>query len=412
MNRTENPRLRRSPGRWQTLLRAVSALALSLSAAACSAPPPPLPHSVYVWQRQWDEPLRASLRQTRDLAASMRVLARQADPQGALLRTNVDLAALRELGLPVVAVVRLEGGMTATPLPLLLREVDTLLAEWRAAGLQVALEIDYDCASAKLVDYAQTLAALRRALPGPVTLSVTALPDWRRAAALDAVLAAVDYSVLQVHAVRSPAEGLFDAALAQQWIDEWSRRSAGKPFLVALPAYGARLKLDAAGVVEAVESEQPLSRRSAQTRELRVDPRAVASLIRTLQRRAYPNLAGFAWFRLPRENDTQAWSLRTLQAVIRDQPLRAALSAELQAQADGALDMYLHSSGNLDAALPARLRVHGDCSSGDGLGAYTFSRDADGAQFARAREGLLTAGRRQLVGWLRCRGAARVSVEE
>lgn len=385
-------------------------LGLSLIAAGCApTATPPLPHSVYVWQRHWDAPLHAALAQLPAFAASVRVLAHYGDARGTLRRVEVDLAALQRLGLPVVAVVRLEGGAGAAAPDELARTVRALLQDWRAAGLQVAVEIDYDCATARLAAYAQTLAALRRELPQLDTLSITALPDWRSAAELDALLAEVDYSVLQVHAVRSPAAGLFDAALALDWIEAWSRRSGRKPFLVALPAYGARLKLDADGAIEAVESEQPLPRRSAQSRELTVDPREVAALIAALRRRGYSNLAGLAWFRLPRASDERAWSLATLRAVIDGKPLQAQLQLQLKTQHNGAQDLLLHNAGTLDTTLPLRLRVDGDCPAGDGLGGYVLLRGAAGLQFERPAAAPLGAGRSTMAGWLRCNGEVRIT---
>ncbi len=406
--------MKHASGRRRMLHRVCASLlvAIVFLPAACSSPPSPLPHSVYIWQRSWDPSLVAAVGESRAFAASLRVLVLQVDRAGYVATSpDVDWDALKATGLPVIAVVRIDGSLTDDRLrgrvPGL---IDQELRRWRSEGHGAGtLEIDYDCATSKLADYARLLADIRATVLTSGTLSITALPAWRNAAELDAVLAQVDSSVLQVHAVRDPASGLFDPVPAAQWVADWSRRSANKPFLVALPAYGARLKLDLDGRIAAVESEQRLPQRSAGSRELKVDPREVAMLIAQLSARAYPNLAGFAWFRLPREGDERAWSLRTLRAVIEQQPLQSRLRIALQVAADGAQDLVLHSDGNLAVPLPARLRVDGDCSAADGVNGYIAVR-ADTLHFERTAEAELRAGGSRRIGWLRCRDPAQVRV--
>lgn len=385
---------------------------IALLPVACSLPPP-LPHSLYIWQRSWDPSLVAAVGESREFAASLRVLVLQVDRAGYVATSpEVNWNALKASGLPVTAVVRIDGSLPDGRLRERVPElIGQALHRWRSEGHgQGSLEIDYDCATAKLADYARLLADIRATVLKTGSLSITALPAWRNAPELDAVLAQVDSSVLQVHAVRDPASGLFDPVLAAQWTADWARRSANKPFLVALPAYGARLKLDHEGRIAAVESEQRLPQRSAGSRELKVDPREVAALVAQLNARAYPNLAGFAWFRLPREGDERAWSLRTLRAVIQRRPLQSHLRIALQAQDNGAQDLVLHSDGNLDAPLPARLRIDGDCGVADGANGYIAVR-RETLYFDRSAEADLRAGGSRRIGWLRCRDPAQVRIE-
>ena len=113
-------------------------------------------------------------------------------------------------------VVRIEGARGPLAVPALWAELEPLLARWRAGGVDVAgIEIDHDCATAALDDYASWLRELRDAMPRDLKLSVTALPSWLESPALDQVLGAVDDSVLQVHAVQRPDHALFDAASAR-----------------------------------------------------------------------------------------------------------------------------------------------------------------------------------------------------
>ena len=398
-------RIRASRRRIATLL----ALSVLLLCTACNrTAPTALPHGVYVWQRRWDARLAEAVNEARSFAGSLRVLALQYDG-GRYVETRVDWNAVRATGLPVTVVVRIDG--TRNPVPD--GFVDRLRMHGRAwaerGGGRFDLEIDYDCGTAQLESYAHLLRRIRAGIPAIRSLSITALPAWRDAAALDDVLAAVDVSVLQVHAVSRPDEGLFDGAQARRWVDDWARRSGAKPFLVALPAYGARLKLDLDGTVAAVESEQRLPARSASSRELRVDPREIAAWLDDLRAHGYPNLAGIVWFRLPRDGDERTWALRTLHAVVTGQPLQPALRVATRVRDNGAIDVSLHSEGSIDAPPPAALTVDGNCSAGDGANGYRLARGSRW-RFEHTAAEPLRAGSGRLVGWLRCADPAQVRV--
>jgi hypothetical protein len=364
--------------------------------------PAPLAQGAYVWQRSWDDQLRDSLRGSQDYLSYLAVLGLQRDAQGNWIEPAVDLAALARDGRPLELVVRLDGSAPDWPVQELAVRIQRVLQRWHAAGLAPALQLDHDCASARLGEYAAALQQLRRALPPGLRMDITGLPAWLPSAQLDALLAATDGSIVQVHAVQSPTDGLFDARLARGWVQAWARRSGAKPFRVALPAYGARLKLDADGDVEAVESEQPLPRRSAQSRELKVDPRVVTEFLHWLRGAGLSNLRGVIWFRLPRAGDSRAWAPLTLRAVTRGEPLAAQLTARWQTQSGGAQDLHVFNAGTLDAVLPARLELTGDCSAADALEGYRVRREGARWVFERTRDGELRAGRARALGWLRC----------
>ncbi|MBL8298279.1 MAG: DUF3142 domain-containing protein [Rhodanobacteraceae bacterium] len=385
--------------------------ALLAAPSAANLASPPLTHSVYVWQRVWDAALRQSIAESPTFATSLRVLALQFG-SGRVVKPGIDWAALRATGLPVTLVARVDGAAALSP-----DEQDRFLAALRelaetakAQGWdRFDLEIDHDCATAQLAAYAQLLARVRASIGSLDSLSITALPAWRAAPALSAVLAQTDASVLQVHAVSDPARGLFDGRQAQRWVAEWALRSGEKPFLVALPAYGARLKLDHQGALVAVESEQRLPARSASAREIHVDPREIAAWLGELRARGYPNLAGIAWFRLPHAADQRAWALRTLRAVITGQPLQSTLRVATPLRDNGAIDVSLHSDGSIDAEPPAALVVDGNCSAGDAANGYRLVRGTPW-RFEHTASAPLRAGSGRVVGWLRCADPAQVRV--
>ncbi|MET7141432.1 DUF3142 domain-containing protein [Xanthomonas sp. PPL139] len=386
-----------------SLRRALLGLSLLLGGCAASAPAP-LEQQVYVWQRQWSGAHAVALAQTRADFAALRVLALQAHPRAGWGRAAVDLRQLAADGRPVIAVVRLDGQLPALDATRIDVEVLQVVRRWRAAGVALrGVEIDHDCATARLPAYAALLRQLRGALPAELTLSITALPAWLESSALTLLLRTVDSSVLQVHAVNAPATGLFDPVQARRWTDRYAQRSA-TPFWLALPAYGVALVDSAdADVAPLVESEAPLAARGTR-HELRVSPQQLAAFVAALRDRRPPHLAGLVWFRLPLPGDRRAWPLATLQAVVHGRPLHAAV--QVQASGTGPVyDLSLTNHGNTAAAPPQHVVLHGSaCEAGDALGDYRLQLPAQAPRFDRTTASPpLAAGERRALGWVRCR---------
>lgn len=216
------------------------------------------------------------------------------------------------------------------------------------------------------------------------------------------MLKAVDSSVLQLHSVQSPGTGLFDPTLARRWSRQYAL-IAPHPFYLALPAYGSAL-IAAPGQPASVESESPLWI-AAEKQELSVSPQQIDTFIRKLEQQPPHHFSGIVWFRLPLDNDTRAWSLSTLAAVIRHQPLTSrwqwlALPDKASASAESTLyELAIKNTGNIDAPLPAKITLTTeDCLAADGAGSYRFSEQT----FSLTAPALLRAGRTQAIGWARC----------
>lgn len=376
-------------------------LLLLLSLSACEPTPQKVfDQQLYIWQRQWRPAHAEALARTRAEFSTLRVLALQAQPQEGWTRARIDPAMLKADGRPIIAVVRLDGQLPQLDGPAIHGQIQRLLSDWQAAGLAVmGVEIDHDCASARLPAYAELLTELRQELPAQLKLSITALPAWLVSPQLEQLLSSVDSSVLQVHAVSNPAQGLFAPQTALRWAQAYAARSP-KPFYLALPAYGVGL-IETDSGAPLVESEAALNSR-APRRELQAEPRQVASLIRALQAAPPRQLAGLIWFRLPLAGDRRAWPLRTLQAVASGRPLRADLRVAISRS--GALsELVLHNQGNLSGALPAQIELSvNDCDSADALGGYRLQRSANRLVWLRQSPGQLAAGQRLALGWARC----------
>ncbi|WP_085647132.1 MULTISPECIES: DUF3142 domain-containing protein [unclassified Pseudomonas] len=378
-----------------------SALVAVLLLCACERQDAvPLDQQLYVWQRQWTPAHELALNDSRNDFSTLRVLALQAFPNAGWSRARVDSALLRRDARPLIAVIRLDGQLKALDPQAVTAQILQVLADWQGQGLTLAgIEIDHDAGNARLPAYIGFLAHLRTALPANLPLSITALPAWLDSPQLPALLATVDSSVLQVHAVSDPRRGLFDSEQARRWAKAWGRVT-DKPFYLALPAYGVALLADVDGA-PVVESEVPLER-GGQRRELLADPQQLSRLANELREDRPAHLAGLIWFRLPLANDRRAWSLSTLRAVARGDALSSHLGVVFTEQ-NGLQDIALRNVGNLDSAWPARITVKArGCEGADALAGYALQQTADLLTFTRLRDGRLPAGGQRAIGWARC----------
>ncbi|MEZ4403557.1 MAG: DUF3142 domain-containing protein [Kofleriaceae bacterium] len=362
--------------RWAPMMRLALACTLAaigaLATVAPPVPPParatPLTHDAYVWQRRWTDAVRTSVGAAPAEVAGLRVLLLDQAADGAAAWPAVDAASLRAAGRPVTAVVRLDGARLPATVPL--AEVLARVDAWRAAGAPVVgVEIDHDCATAALPDYARWLAAVR--LPPALRLSVTALPAWAASPALPRVAAAVDELVLQVHAVRAPR--LFEPAQARRDLVRFAEVVPATQLRVALPTYDTVIR----------------------GRLVRSDPAEVAGFVRWLGQRGAPAVRGVVWFRLPVDGDARAWPASTLAAVMAGHAPRSTVVVQVRPTGPGRADLVLTNPGPAPAPWPD-LRVDGRVSGVELLGYQP--RPAPGRTFTAPRR-QLAAGASTVIGW-------------
>ncbi|AEV65853.1 DUF3142 domain-containing protein [Pseudomonas ogarae] len=382
------------------LFRLSLALVVLLLGGCEQSPAPALDQQLYIWQRQWTPAHALALRQSQGDFSSLRVLALQAFPGAGWSRARIDPALLKADGRPLIAVIRLDGQLKALEQNEVIAQIQQVLGDWRAQGLApVGVEIDHDAGNARLTAYEKFLGQLRQVLPANVRLSITALPAWLDSPALPGLLQMVDSSVLQVHAVSDPRQGLFDPKQARHWAQRWSDVTT-RPFYLALPAYGVALLTQESGA-PVVESEVPIDR-GGERRELLADPQQVAGLAADLRADPPKHLAGLIWFRLPLAGDRRAWSLTTLGAVARGDNLDSRLALQWGEQG-GLYDIRLVNQGNLDSPWPQRLTLAvGACDGVDALAGYTLQQTPGLLTFTRIQEGRLAAGSQRAIGWARC----------
>ncbi|NUT86568.1 DUF3142 domain-containing protein [Pseudomonas corrugata] len=384
-----------------TFLFRTSLALVALLLQGCEQPPAvPLDQQLYIWQRQWTPAHASALRQSHQDFSSLRVLALQAFPRAGWSRARIDPALLKADGRPLIAVIRLDGQLGTLDRDEVIAQIQQVLSDWQAQGLTpVGVEIDHDAGNARLPAYGTFLSQLRQTLPSTLRLSITALPAWLDSPALPGLLETVDSSVLQVHAVSDPRQGLFDPKQARHWAERWSKVTR-RPFYLALPAYGVALLTQESGA-PVVESEVPIDR-GGERLELLADPQQVAGLAAELRAEPPKHLAGLIWFRLPLAGDRRVWSLTTLGAVARGDKLDSRLALEVE-EKDGLYDIRLANRGNLDSPWPQRVTLAvGACDGVDALAGYTLQQTPGLLTFTRIQEGRLAAGAQRAMGWARC----------
>ncbi len=424
-------------------------LALTLLAA----PHAPAGDGVYYWRMQRGdagERALASLALPGADETEARLLVAEVSREGGrpvVRRTDVaDSPSLRGLRHPVTCVVRVNrhGGDFAADTAWRSAVIDELVCArdaLRSAGTRVAeAQLDFDCPSARLRDYAGLLREARERLGREIRLSVTGMPSWLDAKDLTELLAAVDAWTLQVHLTELPGnaelgtrnseqEGsaahekqggdlrvpssdfrvslppLCDTAKAHRWI---ARADAlGRPFRIALPSYSYRVHFDAAGKFLGVENEQPKRfPGSVMARAWDPDTAAVAGLVRELRAAAPKHLTGLDWFRIPCDDDRFNLNAAAFAKLRRGEaPSPGKIALRVKRCDDGrTIDLSLSNEGELDADTPARVRADfgavGRPLAYDLPGSRRVS-ESDAALVVAPPEARLRPGESRALGWMR-----------
>jgi hypothetical protein len=385
----------RSTGRLLALI-----LGAGLLGTACDrGTSAPLAHYAYVWQREWTPATTDAMAQSAGFLGGWHVLLAETDGPEDWRSFMPRLPPAAPGQYSLTAVVRIDGRRQLEDADSLIPRLTHLL-DGQPPGQWRALEIDYDCPTRSLGVYADFLRRLRAGLPAGISLSVTALPAWLSSPRLADLLAVADESVLQVHSVLDPRRGLFDADLARGWVASFARRSA-RPFFVALPDYGSRVGWDPAGRIVSIVSEQPSPLNGPGQQELLSRPGDVARFLGTYRQGHPANLRGMVWFRLPVAGDQRVWSLRTLEAVVRDQPLLVRRSVAIEPDGMGAYQITIRNTGNIDGLVPRRVRTH-PCVAADAMAGYGVVHGTTSLSFVRQSDVLIRAGHSVAVGWTRC----------
>jgi hypothetical protein len=387
------------------------------------------PQQVYVWQRAWTEPVCDSVRAHATNFTELAVLAAEVSWKKDLprvVRAGVDYPMLAKIPCPAGLVLRVGplNGLLSENKPavnLLAELAAALVAEARTNQLEPAeLQIDYDCAESKLDDYRVWLAAVQHRL-APLPVTITALPSWLDSPAFARLAGAATNYVLQVHSLARPTDisspfTLCDPVVAKQAV--MRAGAMGVPFRVALPTYTYLVAFGVDGKFTGLSAETPRSAWPAgtQLREMSADPLAMGALARCLATNHPATMRGIIWYRLPVAVDNLNWRWPTLGAIVAGREPRESFHADAHRVEAGLVEISLVNDGELD--ISSRLTVAARWPAarliaGDGLHGFDLvEQNGFAAKFQNQTSNYrLSAGEKQIVGWLRLDQDREVQLE-
>lgn len=374
----------------------------------------------YIWQRAWDNRVKASVLDNTDNLDGLTVLFAEFHPSDSLdyFQADIDYEALKSSELPVTLALRLN----LTSDYSVARSFNSGFRSWvmktietaREKGIDpVSLEIDFDCPTSQLAGYSEALKDIRQYLDG-VPLSITVLPTWmQRPQAFLELVKATDHFVLQVHSIQRPQS--FDDTVTLCAPDQslkWANQAAsfGVPFHIALPTYAYRLAFDADGQLVEVSGENAslLQNPDWRYRVIRSDPKSMAGLVQSIESQAYPNCEGIIWYRLPIGGERYNWDVQTWQAVMNGSINEADWQAVAVPQEDGAVEIQIELKTATASRPPAEVRLtwtEGTALAWDGQRNYQVLTNTDHGLTWKWPSKMplpeLSAQTRWTIGWVR-----------
>ena len=380
----------------------------------------PLQQDVYVWQRAWNSGVTDSISRHGSNFNTVVPLAAEAIwERGAftIVQTQIDFESLKRSARKVGLALRIgaypgpyhgEG----EPIEGLGRSIAGWLAEAETHELKVSdVHIDFDCPDSQLAGYRLWIEALRKQVRAPIW--ITALPSWLNQAAFPQLAKAANGFILQVHSLNRPQNSserirICDPAKALQWAELAARLKV--PFKIALPTYGYQATYSADGkfLGASTEGPEPIWPRNSTQEVVRVEPMAMAELVRKWTDDRPALLAGIIWYRLPIEGDRFNWTWPTLTAVQQGRAPVKHWSISTRSREPGQFEVILDNDGELDLEELPGVRARwstGRLIAGDGLGGYELRESgATAVEFVARRNGgwhRIRAGESSIVGWLR-----------
>jgi hypothetical protein len=348
------------------------------------------------------------------------------DGKPTLVEVPVDYAVLGRLKTPVGLALRVGAysgafGQTNPAAIYLAGLAERLVQEAESKKLGIKeLQVDFDCATAKLAGY-QSWVELLRERVAPVPVAITVLPTWMDDPAFRPLVEAAGQYVLQVHSLERPRSleselTLMNPSAARSAVAKASR--LGVPFRVALPTYGYTVAFDGQGRFLGLSAEGSARNwpAGARLREVRANPLEIAPLVRDWSTNRPAALAGIIWYRLPTVVDNFNWRWPTLNAMVGARIPRKSVRVDTHRVESGLVEISLVNNGELD--ISSRLAVQTRWSgarliAGDGLRGFELAdREASSVLFTTgSRPHRLPAGEQEIIGWLRLSADREVQVE-
>ncbi len=389
----------------------------------------PLSQDVYVWQRNWNQPVHDAIIEHGSNFESLIVLKaevswRATQPQ--IIQVPLDYAIIKKTNARIGLALRI--GPYLGPFQpndrtsaFMANVASALVAEAKFHGCPPdELQIDFDCAQSKLDGYRVWIESIRREVT-PLPVIITALPSWLNEPSFPKLIATADGYVLQVHSLEAPKSSvsqftICNPAEAQQAVERAGQWNV--PFRVALPTYGYLIAFNRNGKFAGLSADGPAKDWPSdyELREVRTDPAAMALLVQFWSTNHPASMHGIIWYRMPVADDFLNLSWPTLAAMMTGRAPHEHVHAAARRVESGLVEISLANDGELD--LSSRLAVevtwpNGRLIAGDGISG--FKLDDNGPSAARFqmddKSFRLPAGEKRIIGWLRFSEDREVKVE-
>ncbi len=369
-------------------------------------------HHVYIWQRVWTPSIDSSILHSHSEFSVLHILVSEMELNGKIIDINPDYSFLVSNQCKIIPVFRINGQSPDSSWNTVILHIDTIIKQIKEKNVPIqGIEIDYDCASSKLSSYAVALHKIRQSIDSNLSLSITALPSWINEPNLPLVLIECNYSVLQVHSVIGPQNGIFNNKFAFNNILRYNSITP-VPFRVALPAYSSLIQFDESGKAVSVENEIVRTfRNRSNAKECEVDPVILHDMIQKINRKSLKKLKGYVWFRLPVIEDRRSWALPTLLSVVNNEKLYSHLKI-ISERKNGIFDLKVKNEGNIDAKISSIDVSAVNCSIEEPLSNFSIIKVQHALRFTLLSPLKIKAGHTIPVGWLKCDSIKEITIHE
>ena len=319
-------------------------------------------NNVYIWQRNWDGHVEEAIGAIAGTAGNFTVLCGDLKFDGGkpvVTSVNINWNYLAQAETKATVAFRINTRASkyfaTDAIDALVDSIsDEISKTIKSAPAEkiVGVQIDYDCPTSKLADYAKFITLLKSKFTG-FKISFTALPAWLDSEDFPALASTSDYYVLQVHSFKVPSdldEALrpFSGDMVASWVKKASR--IGHPFYLSLPTYGYEVSFSENGKFLGLRAETPPVTYKPGTKHATVvtDPRKILAFLEEMDREKPEHLMGYFWFRLPLKTDEFNWSTEELKMIMARQVPRALVTTEIISPNPGLYEVYVINSGQMN----------------------------------------------------------------
>ena len=314
---------------------------------------------VYIWQRNWNSNIKEAVSSIQGMTGYFTVLCgdlKFKEGKPVLNSVNIKWDYLNQTKTNVTIAFRINAQASkyfaTDAINSLADSVSDLISKTiRPApkNIIIGIQIDYDCPTSKLADYAKFIKLIKDKFRG-FQISFTALPAWLDSSDFPALAVSSDYYVLQVHSFKIPGtleEALkpFSGVSVSSWIEKASL--IGYPFYVSLPTYGYEVSFNENGKFLGLRAETPPINYRPGTKHAIVmtDPMKILAFMDEIYKKKPEHLLGFCWFRLPLKTDEFNWSIDTLKMIMTRKSPKASLESETVSPNPGLYEIYVTNNG-------------------------------------------------------------------